>query len=170
MRVLFLDIDGVLNDRDTLIAADSTDTATEAEAAIVGMDPCALLGDLRSISAEMVRHLNTLIERAKVDGVVISSSWRIGFSLQFIEAVLKHHGFKGTVIGKTPRSNPRDGSFRILRGWEIREWLVDHPEVTDFVILDDDSDMDDLPNFVHVNGSKGLTMNDIEQAVACFGV
>ena len=43
------------------------------------------------------------------------------------------------------------------RGIEIKKWLSDNPEVTDFVILDDDSDMEEYneTNLVQTNFYEG---------------
>jgi hypothetical protein len=54
------------------------------------------------------------------------------------ELALTKLGFKpGTFVGITGRRMK-------CRGEEIKEWLDNHPEVEDYAILDDDSDM--LPN------------------------
>ena len=44
------------------------------------------------------------------------------------------------------------------RGEEIAAWLAQHPNVTRFVILDDDKDMLDLlPHLVHCDNRQGVT-------------
>lgn len=53
------------------------------------------------------------------------------------------------------------------RGAEIQAWLDAHPEVTKYVIIDDQSDMlpSQMNNFVKVNQWYGLTMQDANKAI-----
>lgn len=54
------------------------------------------------------------------------------------------------------------------RGEEIKQWLSEHPKVKDFVILDDDSDMDEYTNterFIHTSFDIGLTLEHVQQAI-----
>lgn len=62
----------------------------------------------------------------------------------------------GTFVGIT-------GDRKKLRGEEIAEWLVKHPEVTDYAILDDDSDMlpEQFCKFHHCDGWFGLSPNHL---------
>ena len=53
-----------------------------------------------------------------------------------------------------------------VRGDEIHEWLELHPEVTRFVILDDDSDMKHLlPYLLRTHPCEGLTDDITETAI-----
>jgi hypothetical protein len=66
-------------------------------------------------------------------------------------------GFKpGTYVGIT-------GQRRTLRGQEIQEWLDKHPEVEDYAILDDDSDMMDhqFKHFHHCDSWFGMSPNHL---------
>jgi hypothetical protein len=57
----------------------------------------------------------------------------------------------GEVIGITPNlTYGRGFSDHTPRGVEIQQWLDEHPDVTNYVILDDDSDMleHQMKNFV----------------------
>lgn len=62
----------------------------------------------------------------------------------------------GTFVGIT-------GDRRTLRGEEIQDWLDKHPEVTDYAILDDDSDMMEhqFSKFHHCDPWFGLTPNHL---------
>jgi hypothetical protein len=53
------------------------------------------------------------------------------------------------------------------RGDEIRAWLNEHKDVTNFVILDDESDMCEFTktNLVKTNTNFGLKSIHIEKAV-----
>lgn len=48
--------------------------------------------------------------------------------------------------------------FPLERGEQIAEWLAEHPEVTRFAIVDDDSDMGDLDSYLFkTDFNSGLT-------------
>lgn len=53
------------------------------------------------------------------------------------------------------------------RGTEIQMWLDAHPEVDNYVILDDDTDMLDsqYEHFVHINYEEGLNEETANQAI-----
>lgn len=86
--------------------------------------------------------------------IVISSSWRQNTLEDTLELVTRASGhYKGTpllvsdvVIGITKRmfSRSYNGEARdmgVPRGVEIAEYLTEHSDITNYVILDDDSDM-----------------------------
>jgi hypothetical protein len=96
--------------------------------------------------------------------ICVSSVWRTHFGTNDYtstpekwEDAFAKLGFKpGTYVGIT-------GERRELRGEEIQEWLNQHPEVEDYVILDDDSDMLDhqFEKFHHCDPWFGLTPNHL---------
>jgi hypothetical protein len=97
--------------------------------------------------------------------ICISSTWKHHFgdkeyrlkSEQCGDA-LKLLGFKtGTFVGITPNKPSR------IRGEEIKAWLDNHPEVVDYAILDDDSDMlpEQMKKFHHCDGWFGMSPNHL---------
>lgn len=60
-----------------------------------------------------------------------------------------------------------DEEYENSRGSEIDEWLQMHPEVTNYVIIDDRTDFTEnqQPHFVHVDSYVGLTDEDVELAI-----
>ena len=96
--------------------------------------------------------------------ICVSSVWKHHFGTSDYkstpekwEDALQLLGFKkGTFVGIT-------GNRKKLRGEEIQEWLDNHPEVTDYAILDDDSDMteEQFVKFHHCDPWFGLTPNHI---------
>jgi len=96
--------------------------------------------------------------------ICISSTWKHHFGVKGYvstpekwEDALVKLGFKeGTYVGIT-------GDRRTLRGDEIKDWLEKHPEVEDYAILDDDSDMlpEQFIKFHHTDGWFGLTPNHL---------
>lgn len=96
--------------------------------------------------------------------ICISSTWKHHFGTEGYVSTpekwadaLSELGFKeGTFVGIT-------GDRRTLRGEEIQDWLDKHPEVTDYAILDDDSDMMEhqFSKFHHCDSWFGLTPNHL---------
>ena len=131
MKVIFLDIDGVLNHRDT----------KDRIGGYIGLNP------------GMIKRFNRIIAAHPDVKIVVSSTWRHSFSHgvyenfgQLVE-LLKSRGVEGEIIGHTPfpPDEPPSGGWMALgatahltRGAEIRLYLKDHPEVTNYIVLDDD--------------------------------
>lgn len=156
LKILFLDIDGVLNSQNYI-----TRTMDEREKMRIdemGNDSYwAML-----IDPDAVAVLNTII-KATGAKVVLSSSWRNSHSLTEMRAFLKLRGFEGELIDKTPKRAPM---APYLRGNEIQAWLDKHPEVKQFVILDDDSDMAHLSGkLVQMHWGEGLLPKHCEAII-----
>jgi len=95
--------------------------------------------------------------------ICISSVWKNHFRTkeefhpEWWDKALTELGFKeGTFVGIT-------GDRRTLRGTEIQEWLDSRNDVDDYVILDDESDMleHQLYKFHHVDSWYGLSPNHL---------
>ena len=70
---------------------------------------------LTHIGGEYVQRLNGLVVPGEV-AFVLSSTWRIGSSINHVQKLLAHQGFEGTLIGATPVTIGK-------RGREIAMWL-----------------------------------------------
>lgn len=145
MKVLFLDIDGVLNSGRTVFAFGDYPHGLSPES-IAKFDPVALT---------LVRNLC----RAAGASVVLSSSWRKLHPYSDVAAALDL-----PIIDSTP-------CLSTQRGPEIAQWLELHPEVTHWAIVDDDSDMlpEQLPHFVQTNARDGLTLGNLERLCEILG-
>jgi len=88
--VLFLDIDGVLNSGQFFDGKSHT-------------GGIILVNTSTQIDMNAVALLNTLIDKTQAN-IVISSTWRIGHSIPFLQDKLRVHGFKFPehIIGCTP--------------------------------------------------------------------
>lgn len=138
-RVLFLDIDGVLN-----------------HAAIVE-------NSSEPLDRDCVARLNAILE-ASGAAVVISSTWRIHLSPRQIDATLRRYGFTGCIIGATPVIPAAERGEEIKTWLQVKG-----EGVTRFVILDDRDDMGDLrPHLVRTTWEEGLRDSDAERAIARF--
>ena len=173
MKVIFLDVDGVLN----------YDGTTDRIDGFIGFDP------------ELINNFNKIIEAVPEAKIVISSSWRKPFAFMTaysdfngLKKLFADRGLKGEIIGHTPiywHDKPR--------GDEIRDWIENYTGTLDrFVILDDDTsgmaggeyeryegidddgedsytlitEMDLRPNHVVTSWSNGgLTMTHVEKAI-----
>lgn len=158
MKVIFLDVDDVLNcitTTDKILKPDGTPSWIpdyEGKEAWVGLDEDKL---------ELIR--NIIKEtRAKI---VLSTSWRTdAIATMYLKERL---GLEtaNQIIGQTPYSrctNPRAD--------EIDEWLAEHKEVTKFIVIDN-LEKDDLQRFgrsyIQTNPMKGLTP---ELATKCIEI
>ena len=149
MKVLFLDIDGVLNSQRTYLAFGGYPHGYDAKN-LAMLDPVGL----------------TLIRRiVKASGasVVLSSSWRIIHDWFELGNALDL-----PIMGKTPHGSPNGHE----RGHQIADWLADHIEVTHYAIVDDDSDMleHQKPYFVHTSGFDGFTWANAEKLAKVLGI
>jgi len=139
MKIVFLDIDGVLVNKQY--------SALQAK-------------DMRKFDPDCVKQLNRLLEAGDAN-VVVSSTWRLGYtSLQDLQHMLWDQGVACDVVGTTPQL---DG----VRGEEIQEWLdVSDLDIESFVILDDDSDMAHLlPFLVKTTFDRGLIAEHVDRAL-----
>ena len=142
MKVLFLDVDGVLN----------------SVAFFSARPPRPNASPRNDIDSAALHRLCDTIKRAGCP-VVISSSWRTGEPhLSAITNALAEHGVE--VFGVTGTESYKRGLC--VRGVEVQCWLDDHPEVDRYVIVDDDSDFvsHQRPWFIQTCQSVGLTDAD----------
>ena len=170
MRVIFLDIDGVLNSCQYNLWLRETKGENDD-----------LWLEYRSTSEEdfssyekmlcqyCCTNLRHILKTYPDVRIVVSSTWRNGRSIEKLNALLKYHKIfdsdEDKVIGKTP-------SLHKERGLEIFDWLSNNPNVSDFIILDDDSDMDmylDTPHFLQTNGKVGFDYLAMEYVDKYFG-
>ena len=143
MNVIFLDIDGVLNSHRTCEAFDGYGYLRCEDKKL---DPVAI-GMLKEIQEKFGCKF------------VISSSWRIGHEVSDFD-------FLGLdVIGLTGVS--KDNS---IRGDEIQEYLDAHPEISNYVIIDDDSDMleSQFGHFVKTDIRNGFLNEHFKQVFSIF--
>lgn len=159
MRVLFLDIDGVLNSHDwfKLRRKEAPTGASQSERLVRDLDPRA------------VGRLNIIMDQTDAS-CVLSSTWRTGFGLDATREALSRYGFeKRRLISATPDfAMPTESGLFVgaRRGSEIQAWLNEHPECDSFAIVDDDSDMGPLlPRLVATSMAYGLTDSEMVRLI-----
>jgi hypothetical protein len=160
MRVIFLDMDGVLNSVDYFDRNSAHRGRVEhgSDAWWTAMvDPAA------------VERLNSIVEGSGAK-VVISSSWRYHCTPKDMQRILSARGFRGEVVGRTPHATEMPASLSRMgrRGLEVEVWLAKHKHVEDFVILDDlgeGSFEGLLPRLVRTSWGHGLLDEHVERAL-----
>jgi hypothetical protein len=101
--------------------------------------------------------------------IVVSSTWRLGDEKDWAKTKrkLRMAGLKGKIVDRTAASVWIDGERANERGHEIQAWLTEHPEVTSFAIVDDDSDMVHLMDrLVKTTWDRGFEDSHAEQLIA----
>lgn len=161
MKIIFLDIDGVLN-------SSKYDKSDYYKTATAGMSDAEvmLIAHHLHLDPEAVKILNDLVTRSGAT-VVLSSTWRTKYSPKEMTEMLKGRGGTFEVSDKTPVLFGMKFSESIPRGKEIAKYLKDLPEQPEsFVILDDYEDMIHLKKFlVRTDWNFGLTQDDVEKAL-----
>ncbi len=130
---MFLDIDGVLNSahwfghwppKDEVTAG--IDVRDLAQVADTYLDPAA------------VQRLNRLTGKAEI---IIASGWRYGFTVDQIRWMFERRGFRGTIVGATPKL--RERREREIRAWIEQNEVPGNPRP--FCVVDDFCrDLDEL--------------------------
>lgn len=131
----------------------------------------------KTADSSCIQCLNHVTETTGAS-IVVSSTWRM-YGLPKLRSLLKKWGATGNVIGITPTLESRTASGiwqSAPRGLEIAEfiknWNLFHPkdEIQNFVIFDDDRDMDYLmPFLIHTPYEKGITQSDADLAIERLG-
>lgn len=120
MKVIFLDFDGVLNSSASFLYESRRKNQRIAD----------------TLSAVACSNLQHILDQDADIRLVISSTWRKLHSLQELQNILSSFGINGAkAISVTPSVLSGD------RAQEIKMWLEANPNVTQFVIIDDDSDV-----------------------------
>ena len=153
-KILFLDIDGVLN-------TNWWEQKPSVDQYGYGFDPRA------------VANLKKIIDETGAD-IVISSSWKF-MGLTQMQEMWEDRMLPGKLVGITPNTvsdellltaDLDNMEFFDIRGYEIKEWLSKH-KVDRYAILDDMDCM--LPeqtlHFVQTNPMFGITQEDAEQVI-----
>ena len=158
-RVIFLDIDGVLNvySHDN---SNQTDIRKKEEL----------------VDVEKVRLLACLVKKTNAK-IILHSGWKFWFDCnnkplreesEYLVELLQNEGLK--ISGFTPDFSTEDikrtKKFSLVKADEILSWLKEHKDVIKWVVLDDlDLNNEQVAKHqVKINHTVGLTIEDIEKA------
>lgn len=146
MKVIFLDIDGVLNTQNDVHEG-------------VHLNPI------------FIKRINNLVEFGRKSGpvtVCISSAWRVLYDLDEIIKMLRVTGLRAIVNwDKTPIINDPER----CRGDEIGLWLkANERKIKGYVIIDDSNDFLDYQKsfHIHTKSTEGFTEAKLEEAITIF--
>ena len=146
-KICFIDIDGPLLPIRAYHLPGQTQLVTK-------FDPCA------------VSLVNKLIEDSGAK-IVISSTWAQNGLEKCQELFIDNHipAYHFHEDWMTPRK------FTSARTSEIRWWLEDHPEITNYVAIDDEQlDSELLPGFVQCDAYEGFSYRNYCEARLLLGV
>ena len=136
MKVIILDVDGVLNSNEYLDKVKKSD--------VQGIE--------RYIDVEKMKLLKRAIDETGAR-VVLSFTWRYTSNARYLKELLADYGIR---VDSTPYIQDE-------RGLEIKEWLSQHKGIENFVILDDEIfdsfDEELIKNLVKI--SNGTRYNNI---------
>lgn len=146
MKIIFLDIDGVLN-HGSIASAFRMSMGAESGNVYDGI----------FMLPERIETLNKIVEKIDDVGVVITSTHKLSRTAKSLNTIFKKAGFKGSVVGVTPT---KFGS----RDQEIEEYLDEYIGISDFVIVDDMDMMGKLTDKL-VCTPCGLSDEHVEEVV-----
>jgi hypothetical protein len=142
LKVIFLDFDGVLVTPTSSFRRSRTGIAADPDA---------------------VHALNYLVAESGAS-LVITSTWRLEYSLAELSDLLRSWQIHADIIGVTGVTQSRSS-----RGDEIQQWLDNFSgpaPIASFVILDDLTDMGKLSSrLISTEFETGLTMDLVRQAL-----
>ena len=151
MKVIFLDIDGVLASFDYIRVTHLLKEKNPDKYGY-GFDP------------RCIKNLEFILREHPDAKIVIASSWKSMGYVNILDMWVVRN-FPGEVIGMTPDLLRTAKSSS--RGAEIEEWLNNSEEdIEGYVILDDDSNvlMSQLNHFVKTDPMFGLSVEDVWKA------
>lgn len=152
MKIIFLDFDGVLN----------------SEASFRYETRRKVLHVADTLSHVCCSNLQYILDQDADIKLVISSTWRNIHTMQELKNILNSYGVNPSrVLDKTPRTM---GGHR---GQEIRLWLEEHPNVTKYVVIDDDDNVmslegDDKGHIFLTTWEDGLLFTQAKQIAKLF--
>jgi hypothetical protein len=161
MKIIFLDIDGVLASLDYIRITSLLNEENPDEYGYA-FDP------------RCVKNLEYILKEVPRVKIVISSSWKT-MGLDKLRDMWKKRNLPGKIMDITSDCSRliRGFTFNPCRGMEIEEWLHRHYRKQhrwkdfSYVIIDDDHDILSYQStrFVHTNGEIGLTVKKSEEAI-----
>lgn len=144
MNVVFLDYDGVVNT--PMWSADRKKYTFGSP------------NDNKVNNFQCVQWVSEFCQKYKYS-IVVSSTWR--FDNDNYKKCLINGGLRDDIeiLGRTPYIAGAN------RGAEIQQYLTEHPEITNFLIFDDDTDMDGIiDHLVKCNPAIGFGANEMIMA------
>jgi hypothetical protein len=170
MRVIFLDIDGVIATKYMYAYKVYKSKFVNRSNKIYSRKYSERVYENLLFSRKSIKALNKIVHHTDAK-VVISSAWRYGKKVKYFQQLFWRNGFSGEIIGMTPKWNQYKNIIQgkdlekfwsYERGNEILMWLNwNKPEIESFIIIDDVVE-DILPLFL----SDRIISTTIEKGLA----
>ena len=151
MKIIFLDVDGVLNNIDNI---------KKCYKKSINKKETFYSGKNVPFDIKCLKNLAKIVKKTGAK-IVLSSTWRIYKShIYVLEARLAEYGLR--IYDMTDNIN-------MIRGVEIKEWLKSHRDIENYVVIDDEeynlSNFIDNKHLVIVDSKYGLTFGDRIKAI-----
>ena len=155
INAIFLDVDGVLNNH-------------------TSKSRC---GKFLGIDKDKVKRLSKIVKETQ-SILILTSSWKVGWDpkdeyiydplAKYLNSHLKR---KGRLV-LTDKTKERNLS---CRGMGIKAYLILHPEITNWIVLDDEifpdyQERKIMPHLIKTNPVYGLTNKDVEKAIKMLNI
>lgn len=154
MKIIFLDIDGVLNYNNWYVSKEYQALQWDEDNEL-------------DIDPKCANRINKICAMEGNTKIVITSDWRFSW-YGTIMRLTKGGINPDYILDKTPeRIWITVPGFDHSRGAEINDWLEAHPECTNYVIIDDRTDFKDeqQSHFIHVNPHIGFTDEQMMEVI-----
>lgn len=155
-KIIFLDFDGVLLPDNQAVDQSNQGLTMSNYLSTVEFD------------RDCVLHLNALLLASHAE-IVLSTSWAQGHSIGDLSNCLMRNGidpghlFEYDDPSEKAYMTPRSSSSRSK---QIEDWIAQHPEVNNWVALDDDSSVLHLgAHSVRTNPARGFDSEALNKAV-----
>lgn len=176
---IFLDMDGVLNDLSIHEGRDNWFRRINARKNELFpedfSETCFLRAAITFLDLRAVENLQTIIDYAehffKVE-IILSSNWRGNHHKEDLKKCFSSSGFDfaNYLTDRTVRDLPisegeglcedTNHKDKLCRAAEINEYLINHPEITEFMVLDDiDNHLSKNFNFRFIQTDKNKLLN-----------
>ena len=171
MKIVFLDIDGVLNHAGWLVNRMRHEDLAMRYAFHAKED---MLRSACGLDPACIEQLNFIYEETGAR-FVLSSTWRKDHTVIQMNRLLRYYGFESYLVGTThslvkkPEKTEHGLWVSAGRGREIELWLktMNFYEPTRIAILDDDGDMTPyMDHLVQTDWEVGLNRERAEAAIA----
>jgi len=174
VKIIFLDIDGVLNSEEFHKSEIGDHIRMVAHANYINKESQGnVLSDkdiyIDHIDPRAVKHLQEIIDKTDAK-IVLSSTWRKGRTYTALLEILKELNFTGKIIDVTGT-----GCNECYRGNEIYTWIknnekllgYNYSDYKNYVIIDGDGDMLwwQRNNFIKTSWKTGLERKHIVQSI-----
>lgn len=145
MKIIFLDIDGVI----------STEDCWYTKKFKINKDTKAIKMPY-SWDVDCCKSLTRIIEQTRAK-IVISSDWKHHYTTDDLKQMFQYYDIQNSIIGCTGNEGKMSGSYEYNRSLQIEAYLERNPEINNWVAVDDLNMSTMLKNFILISDvTKGI--------------